>query len=173
MIRAIALAALVGLVGCGVIAPELRREAAPIQGLAEVRADPGAFAGRTIILGGTLIETRNRPEGTTLLILEARLGLNQEPRTDDASGGRFMIRFPDYLDPALFAPGRRVTVAGAVAGTTTEPVGGASYAYVVLDGREVYLWKEPSWSNSPPWAPYEPWYPWWYDPRWGRRPWWW
>jgi len=160
--------------GCGVLSPEVRRDAVRLERYQDLREEPQRFQEEVVILGGELIEVRNRAEGTTLLVLERPLGMGERPKADGASGGRFMVRFADYLDPVLFAPGRNVTVAGVVQGERIEPVGEAPYRYVLLEGKEIHLWKEPA--AQPPypyWYPYEPWYPWWYDPRHGRRPWWW
>lgn len=166
-------AALAVSAGCAVISAPVRREAVKVERFADLRERPEALVGQTVILGGEVIETRNRPDGTVLLVLQRPLGFDQRPRTDAPSGGRFRVQFADYLDPVLFAPGRRVTLAGKVLGTETEPVGEAPYRYVVLEGVEIHLWREPTYTPHPYWGPYEPWYPWWYDPRYGRRPWWW
>jgi len=161
------------LAGCGVLSREVRREAVPLSGFGELREDPSRFQGEVVILGGEIIEVRNRAADTILVILERPLGWGERPKTDVRSGGRFMVRFAEYLDPVPFAPRRRVTVAGKVTGETTEAVGEAPYRYVVLEGTEIHLWEEPSYLPYPYWYPYDPWYPWWYDPRYGRRPWWW
>jgi len=173
-LRCLALGLVVlALAGCGVISREVRREAVPLRNFAELREDPQRFFGEVVILGGEIIEVRNRPDETTLLVLERPLGQGQRPRTDASSGGRFMVRFSGYLDPVLFAAGRSVTVAGKVQGDQTEAVGEAPYRYVVLEGVEIHLWEKPSSPPYPSWYPYDPWYPWWYDPRFGHRPWWW
>ncbi|MBI5015605.1 MAG: Slp family lipoprotein [Deltaproteobacteria bacterium] len=165
------------LSGCAsVISQELRAQAVPLRGLFEVQTHPDAFLGKTVILGGEIIETRNRPDGTTLLVLDKPLGVRDAPETGDQSDGRFMVEVTRYLDPVLFAEGRAVTVAGMVAGTKTEPVGQAPYAYVVLHGQEVYLWRRVVSATYPPYPYYGSpfWYdPFWYDPFWGPGPGWW
>lgn len=161
------------LAGCGVLSREVRREAVSLPGFAALRENPVPFEGKVVILGGEIIEVRNRAEDTTLLVLERPLGLGERPKTDAPSGGRFMVRFAEYLDPVLFSAGRNITVAGKVAGERTENVGEAPYRYVLLEGQEIHIWQEPSYAPYPSWYPYDPWYPWWYDPRYGRRPWWW
>jgi outer membrane lipoprotein len=172
-VRWLAIGLLLVVSGCGVLSKEVRREATPLRGFAELREDPQRFRGGIVILGGEIIEARNRADGTTLLVLERPLGMDESPKIDAASGGRFMVRFAEYLDPFLFGPGRSVTVAGKVLGEQTEAVGEAPYRYVLLEGVEIHLWKEPTYAPYPFWHPYDPWYPWWYDSRFGRRPWWW
>lgn len=165
-----ALLLLASLAGCGgVISKSIRQEAVPLSSFAELREAPAAFRGKTVILGGTVIETRNRPGETILVVLEKPLQWGGRPDGGQPTGGRFLARFASYLDPVVFEKGRKVTIAGTVAGTELENVGEAPYTYVVLQGREVHLWEEPE--PAPPWPFYDPWYPWWYDPYWGRRPW--
>jgi outer membrane lipoprotein len=152
--------------GCGgVVSKEVRREAVPLGGFEELRAEPDRYRGQTVILGGEIIETRNRAGETVLVVLEKPLQSGDRPRGTDASGGRFLARFSRYLDPVVFEKGRKVTVAGTVLGTDTEKVGDAPYTYVVLEGKELHLWREPEPSRYP--YPYDPWWPWWYDPFWG------
>ena len=68
---------LLGLWGCGgpVISKELRQEAAPITGLAEVRQNPEGFKNRTVIVGGEDPPTFNHAnETTTLVVLDCPFG---------------------------------------------------------------------------------------------------
>lgn len=162
------LAACLALAGCAsAISPAVRREAEPVKGLEEIRGRLEAYRGKTVILGGEVVETRNRPEATTLVILEKPLTASQKPRPVDETGGRLLARFSRYLDPVLFAKGRLVTLAGVVAGEATEPVGEAPYRYVVLDGVEIHLWPERVEAWPDPWYRY----PWWYEGAWGTPPW--
>lgn len=165
--------ALLVLAGCGsVLSKEVRKQAVPVGSFARVRGAPAEFEGKTVIFGGEILETRNRPEGTTLVVLEKPLDRILRPLELDASGGRFQVRFSEYLDPAIYARGRSVTVAGRVEGSRSENVGEVPYSYLLLEGREVYLWRD-VYETRPLW--YEPTagypYPWWYDPYWGHRPW--
>ena len=161
------------LAGCvRAISKEVRREAVTVENFGQVRQATDAFKGKTVILGGDILETRNRPEGTTVVVLEKSLDWTLRPRLLDVTGGRFMVRFGEYLDPAIFSKGRQITVAGRVVGSETEKVGEVPYNYVILEGRESYLWRE-SYESTPPWYDRTSVYPYpaWYDPYWGRRPW--
>jgi len=114
------------LSGCaGVISKEVRSEAEPLASFAELRDAPERFQGKTVILGGEIIETRNRADATTLVVLEKPLDSSDRPKDTDASGGRFLARFSEYLDPVVFGEGRKITIAGAVVGVETENVGRA------------------------------------------------
>lgn len=172
MKAALAFACLIfGAAGCGgVISEAVRVDSVPILSFRDLRENPEPYRGKTVILGGELIETRNRPEGTTLLVLQRPLDSREKPALGDATGGRFKVRLSEYLDPVLFARGRKITVAGTVEGVETEKVGEAPYRYVLLESRELHLWPDGEAVMHP--YPYDPWYPWWYEPRWGHRPWW-
>ncbi len=159
--------------GCGRgVFPDLRREAEPLKSFRALLEDPEAFRGKLVILGGEVIETRNLPEETLVRVLQKPLDRSLRPRDEDVSEGRFLVRFHGYLDPVLYAPGRRLTVAGVVRGSVTEPVGQMPYRYPVLEAKRIHLWKQVE-PPPLPWRPPDVWYPWWYDPNWGRRPWWW
>ncbi len=142
--------------GCtGGISKQVRQEAYPLEGFTGLRSDPKEYIGETMILGGEIAETRNGPDETTLVLLERPLGYDRRPNRDSESGGRFLAVFQEYLDPAIYEKGRLVTVAGRVAGTKDEPVGDALYTYVVLEGRELHLWKDPYQRLYPyPYRPY-------------------
>jgi outer membrane lipoprotein len=135
--------------------------------LAEIHEAPDSFRGKTVILGGEIVETRNRGDATTLVILEKPLDVFRRPRDVDDTGGRFLARFPRYLDPVVFARGRLVTLAGVVSGEAVEPVGDSPYRYVVLDGTEIHLW--PAQKEWVPSSGYR--YPWWYEGTRGAEPW--
>jgi outer membrane lipoprotein len=109
-------------------------------GFEQLLKDPDAYQGRTVLLGGEIIETRNYPENTLIFLLQRPLGPRDEPDVDGESKGRFIVAVPGFLDPAIYRPGRKVTVAGAVEGKQTHPLGEIQYTYPVISRRELYLW---------------------------------
>lgn len=163
--------------GCAgpVISKELRGEAWPIKGLAEVRKQPDKFRDKTIIVGGEIIDTINHEdETTTLVVLGYPLNGRERPEEWANSEGRFMVHSKQFLDPVVYRKERLVTVAGAVTGVETGAIGKTTYRYVTLDALQIYLWPKryrpvfPSYPyHYPYWGPYRPdyWYP--YDYYWG------
>lgn len=102
--------------------------------------DPEAYRGSTVLLGGEIIETRNYPENTLIFVLQRPLGLRDEPAVDKESKGRFLLTVPNFLDPAIYRPGRKLTVAGAVEGKEIHPLDEIKYTYPVISKKELYLW---------------------------------
>jgi outer membrane lipoprotein len=151
------------LAGCaGVISPELRGRAVPVESLRELRESPDRYRGSLVILGGEVIEVRNQAEGTSLVVLGRPVKGRERPDRLEEAGGRFIARFSEFLDPEVYARGRKVTIAGEVVGVEPERIGEAVYPYLVLEGREVYLWRESTRSYA--YYPYDPWYHPWRDP---------
>ena len=145
------------------ISPGVRQAAFPPIPFAELRADPSLFKGRTAILGGTILHTTNEAEHTRIEVLQKRLDRLNAPIPGDETGGRFMARCKGYLDPAIFAKGRQVTIAGNVVGSYDGEVGEAAYVYPFLSCIETHLWPRspaPDTYHDPyPWlAPYYPFY---------------
>ena len=115
----------------------------------DILSDPDAYRGRTVLLGGYVIETRNMPEKTLIMVLQSRLGFRKEPAGESTSKGRFIVSVPGFLDPAIYRPGRKVTVVGSVSGKDVRPLGKIEYTYPVITKRELYIWsaEESTWTE--------------------------
>ncbi len=148
--------------GCATDIPQAIGERPPQDlGLAQARAAGQAALGRYVRWGGTIAGVENRAAETWVEIVERRLYRGGRPQQSDASGGRFLARVGYFLDPAVYAAGREVTVAGNVDAFVTRPIGDYPYGYVVLKAEVIYLWPplpEPDPYYYPYW--FDPWYPW-------------
>jgi outer membrane lipoprotein len=123
-------------------------------------ANPQAFTGKLVIIGGYVLETANNPEGSILTVLQAPLDYQKQPGDKDRSAGRFLVRIQKFLDPEVYSKERKVTVGGQVAGVRPKQVDGAVYDYPLIDSQEIYLW-----SKEEPLAPYPYGYHWFFS--WG------
>lgn len=149
---------------------EVKREVA----FNEVLKAPEAFKGESIIWGGVIIETITRSDDTLMIVRQADLDFQKQPKDLDKSAGRFIIRYRGFLDPAIYSKDREVTVVGTIAGKEERPVGEHRYMYPVIDTRDLRLWEK---RIEAPYY-YDPWYgdpflyPWRPYPRY-RHPFWW
>ncbi|MDY6973915.1 MAG: Slp family lipoprotein, partial [Thermodesulfobacteriota bacterium] len=73
--------------------------------------------------GGKIIKTENKKEGTLIEVPELPLDKSGRPKDVDTTKGRFLALHEDYLDAAIYPPGREVTVIGKVNGTRLLPLG--------------------------------------------------
>ncbi len=102
-------------------------------------ANPDAYVGKTVILGGFIAKTTNTGDSTYIEVVQNPLDYRGRPRTRDHSYGRFLIFAEGFIDAAIFSPGRALSVAGEVLGTKTESLGKMRYAYLLIRSREIHI----------------------------------
>lgn len=115
----------------------------------ELQKNPDAFTGKVVILGGRIISTTVKKEETWVEVLQQPLDRQYKPENKDVSYGRFIIVFQGFIDPAIYAPSRLITVAGEVTGKKVIPVKEIQYTYPVLSSREHVLIRPEEYSNEP------------------------
>ncbi|RLK48316.1 outer membrane lipoprotein [Alkalispirillum mobile] len=163
----LALLAALLMAGCATGVPEPIRsapEAAP--GVQAVREAPDEAVGETVRWGGVIAEVRNRSDHTELEVVARRLQSGGRPvDRDDASPGRFLAQVPGFLDPAIYAAGRAITVRGVVQGVREQAVGEYAYSFPVVQAEVYHLWPEREPVRDYRRDPfYDPWYDPWYRP---------
>lgn len=182
LMRHIRLAALVAILtllalgGCASVPETIRRAPPGDVPPDEVRAAPQQYLGVTVRWGGSIVKVHNRQTETLIEIVARRLDSQGRPRAEDRSLGRFLAKVAGFLDPAIYAAGREVTVRGQFEGMVEQPIGEFRYLYPIVRAEHVQLWpprREPDYPYyyDPFW--YDPWYPWgWpYHPYPYYRPW--
>lgn len=137
----IASLSLLGFAGCtAAISPEMLKDVDQSIPFEDILKDAEAFQGKTVLLGGDIIETENFPDKTLIIILQRPLDSEEKPSGEDRSKGRFIVSVPGFLDPAIYGRGRQITVAGTVAGKEVRALDEIEYTYPIIDRRELYLW---------------------------------
>jgi outer membrane lipoprotein len=156
-------------VGCGPsISKGLKNQVDKDIHFKEVLKNPDAFKGKVVMWGGVILEAKNQKGGTLLEVLQKPLDWDDRPQDGDESHGRFLGLYEGFLDTALYAKGREVTVAGEIQGKKVLPMDEIDYTYPFLAVKEVHLWPERVKERIVP-APYWP-YPWWWGDPYYRRP---
>src|SRR5437867_10196171 len=123
--------------------PELQSRVEQRISFANIKADPAAYKGHIILLGGEVLTAKRLADRTRLEILHLPLNEFNEPTMNrTASQGRFIAFQKEFLDPATVPPGTRVTVAGEVTGTTEGDLDEMKYTYVTLDVRHFQVWPQ-------------------------------
>ena len=160
------LAAVMLPISCTVISEPVRTEAEAPVPFNTLIAQADEFRGRTVILGGYILETRNLDYETIIKVLQAPMRIGEEPDLKDRSEGRFLIYHRGFLDPEVYSKDRAITVAGEVIGSGTEELSDSPILYLKLKYREIYLWPDypthrspyPSWSYPYYRYPYQYWW---------------
>jgi outer membrane lipoprotein len=127
--------------GCApVISQEVMKDVDKAIRFEQLLENPEAYQGKTVLLGGDIIEAKNYPDKTLIVVLQRHLELRNRPAADGVSKGRFIVSISGFLDPAIYRKGRQITVVGSVSGEEVRPLGEIEYAYPVIAKRELYLW---------------------------------
>ena len=157
-------------VSCTVISKPVRSEAEAPLPFKTLVTQADKFKGRTVILGGYILQTSNLESETIIKVLQVPLRIGEEPGLKDSSEGRFLVYHQGFLDPEIYSKDRVITVAGEVIGSGLEEMSGDSIQYLKIKNREIYLW--PEYQTHP--YPYPAWpYPYyWYGYPYYRYPYW-
>lgn len=148
----------------------------PLQGeFVSTQPGEGAKGGARVRWGGEIISVEPKADLTCFQVLSRALSDAGRPRPGDESAGRFLACRRGFYDPAVFEPGREITVTGEVAGTETRRIGEYDYPLPRVDADVVYLWRErPEYVEvRDAWGPtpffYSGWYGGYYRPYWPYR----
>ena len=145
MLEWITLLILLWLAACAsTISPEVLKDVDQSIRFEALLKDPDASQGKTVLFGGDIIKTENSPDKTLIVVLQRSLNSDKKPGGGDRSAGRFIVSVPGFLDPAIFQPGRQITVVGVVAGKEVRALDDIEYSYSVIDKRHLYLWQRKS-----------------------------
>jgi outer membrane lipoprotein len=113
----------------------------------QVQQQPSQFEGEVVMWGGKVIETQAANGATELIVLQFERDNSNRPQVSGMSGGRFLVRSDQFLDPAVFSPGTLITVVGKVIGSTVMPIGQMKYRYPVLEPVELKKWDDQRYSS--------------------------
>jgi outer membrane lipoprotein len=105
-----------------------------------LQGKPDDYLGEVVLFGGKIIETKVNTKYSEITVLQLPLGGGDRPRLEDQSGGRFLIRSEQLLDPAVYTEGTAITVVGKVIGSEARKVGEYKYDYPVLEPIQIKLW---------------------------------
>lgn len=110
--------------------------------LAAVRANPDMFLDQRVRWGGSIAGVENRRDVTLVEIVQHPLLDSGRPRSSTTSAGRFIARIPGFLDPAIYAKDRQLTVVGALQPSIERNIGKYPYQYPVVVADTYQLWKD-------------------------------
>jgi outer membrane lipoprotein len=137
--KSLSIAALVLLLaGCVTVPRPLQGEYAAVTPRDALQAD---LTGERVRWGGQLIERVPFDTHTCFLVAGEPLGGDARPYPREPRQGRFLACRPGAYDPAVFAPGRRVTFTGTLAGADVHEIGGG-FRMPLVEADVVYLWPE-------------------------------
>ena len=117
--------------------------------------------------GGVIISVENKADHTLIEVVDRPLTRHGTPKDTNESGGRFLAKSQQFIDPENVKTDQIITVSGTLTGYTTGLIGEYEYVYPVVEINEYKIW--PQSNRRVNRGYYEPY---WYDPYWGPYPYW-
>ncbi|MDP2901775.1 MAG: Slp family lipoprotein [Methylovulum sp.] len=104
-----------------------------VQNIANYRESPVRW-------GGMIVDVENEQDYTLVQVLYYPLNSYGRPLTDQANEGRFVIKSPEFLDPAVYAKNTAITVAGTLKGDIERTVGKKIMRLPLISTTVIYQW---------------------------------
>ena len=141
-----------------ILPDQLQQQIDPTVTFPELKANPSAYQGKTIMVSGIVVKSKRRKDQTEIEVLQIPTGTGAVPSKDRArSQGRFLaVKSGEFLDPAVVDAGTPVTVVGEVGPPVTRPMDDGEYTYPVLAITHLVVWEEvnPAMRSAPYAYPY-------------------
>jgi len=106
----------------------------------DIKDNPASYAGKTIVLGGEVLNAKRVQTGTMLEVLQIPLREWEPAGGRTESQGRFLAFIGSDLDPAAIPASTRVTVVGEVTGATMQALDESVYTYPTVNIKHVKVW---------------------------------
>lgn len=90
--------------------------------------------------GGVIIDVENEQNFSLVQVLSYPLDSEGEPETDQQAEGRFLIKSPEFLDPAVYTKDTKITVAGTLGGDMERTIGKKVVRLPLVSASTIYLW---------------------------------
>lgn len=140
--------------GCaGLIPAELKEKIEWGVSLKNLQQDLKAHKGQLVILGGEILDVKNKLGGDTVEVLQRPLDSSNRPRLTGDSEGRFVVKLSKEvsLDKG-YREGQPLTVVGEVTGEI-ESRAGKDIPLPILLARSIHLWSAADYAPRSP-SPY-------------------
>jgi outer membrane lipoprotein len=152
------------IAACAVMPAHVRNEAISGVPFNSLIQNASQYTGRTVILGGYVVEVQNEHDISRIIAIQAPLGIGEEPKSRDLSQGRLILENRGFLDPEVYTKGRKITVAGTILGSSATEKNPVQFPYLRIMVTQIYLWQKERPIESAPywwyWPPYPYYYPW-------------
>lgn len=102
--------------------------------------NPSSYENTSVRWGGVVIDVQNEENYTLVQVLSYPLNYYGRPQLTKRSGGRFVIKSSEFLDPAVYAKDRELTVAGVIKGDIERTIGNKKVRLPLLSSTAIYLW---------------------------------
>ena len=127
---------------CSVISKQIRDESEPSVAFKTLVEHADKYVGKTVILGGYILEVTNQSNKALISVLQTPLTFQDYPTSRARSEGKFLVLYKAFLDPDIYTKNIKITVAGRVVGLSVEKVETCPSPCLYLESREIYVKRE-------------------------------
>lgn len=122
--------------------------------------NPDAYLDQRVTWGGVILSSKAKENGTEIILLAKRLEKSTRPVENDVALGRFIAWIKGFVDPAVLAKDRELSVNGVISSKEHRKVGEYDYLYPVVTVDSYHLWPvRVRYQDDYYWDPwYGPWY---------------
>ncbi len=122
--------------------------------------------GKMVRWGGLIVGVDNKSDHSIIEIVAKPLTRYGVPKISNKTGGRFLARSDEFLEPEDIKSGRYITVSGLLNDYQTGKIGDYEYEYPLVQINEYNVWPVNNYRR--PYHRYHSFYH--YDPFWGHYP---
>lgn len=90
--------------------------------------------------GGIIIDVENEQNFSLVQVLYYPLNGDGRPQTEQLNEGRFLIKSPEFLDPAVYTKNTEITVAGMLTGDLERTIGKKVMRLPLIAATNIHLW---------------------------------
>lgn len=121
--------------------PERVREV-PVTDVTYSQASPNlnSYKETSVRWGGVIVDVENEENFTLLQVLSYPLNSYGRPQLNKQTEGRFVIKSAEFLDPAVYAKDKEITVAGTIKGDIERTIGKKTVRLPLISSTAIYLW---------------------------------
>jgi outer membrane lipoprotein len=116
-------------------------------GYSQAKQNIASYKNAPVRWGGKIIDVENEQNFSLVQVLYYPLSYYGRPDDSEPNDGRFVIKSPEFLDPAIYTKNKEITVAGTLAGEIDRTVGKKIVRVPLIASKVTHLWPEVDRSN--------------------------
>jgi len=128
------------LLACTGLPPAVEHAPAVQLDYDQVTRDISQYQGTPVRWGGVIIDVENDEDSSLIQVVFHPLDFSGRPQLRKTGQGRFVIKSAEFLDPAVYAKDKEITVAGVLSEKIERTVGKRLIHVPLVMANALYLW---------------------------------
>lgn len=128
------------LVACSNLPPAIENPPLYDISYSEATRNIAHFKEAPVRWGGAVIDVENEQNYSVVQVLYYPLNSYGRPQLDKPNEGRFLIKSPEFFDPAVYTSKTEITVSGTLKGDVERSVGNKSLRLPMIAAKVIHLW---------------------------------